>query len=858
MTAIRGDCNAENDGGHLQMAINYSAASKHLLAIKAYERVLSEIGDETIIKLSPSQVFHLVPPDALFRDFVLCCNVFSVKSVETNVELAIDFLRICLEQLKRRSYLDGNFETYTHDKKMPISANMDRGLLLLVCLTLNNWGCLLLRSGEIGRAMAVFHTALDTAMAEELTCMILLNLCTLHIHNCCFPEASDTAMAVLQIVGNSDEDESKKEKSDVDRQLLPAAMYADTRPLLAALAEHNAGIAAEYIATTTAAVHYTAAETHLAEGPHQQWAAVAANCRRRLQALLHQRREEAFLKRREEEAEAEAEAEHANGNGMGRGSLNMRRVRSLRNLAPNSSINTNTNTSAMSSAQRRPGSRVKSGMRRSRRRLSPSTTIPEEAVELPPINAELRQRIRKGGSTDVVVPFLRTTEVRDIIFGEERVFESPFSFMESAITCSVTMIMLCEETPLQLADEAEREKVAPMRRTIWSLFAPRRDSMLVIPYAKPKTIAMPPAIVVDAVKSVMPPPPIPEKVIENAQRTVAGLKKLLTNRLTILLRAENAFEERWEATTVVKNALMRYGLAQDILKLKINMKEKREKQIALEDASARRIVRFFRKVLESKRWKKGSIPKSIAVRYVEEKVAITMQKYVRRWLAKRELEKLRDERRRKDMGAMKIQSIYHARIARQRYLKLQKEEQDRLKAEKEKEKNEFAATQIQRAYRRHAFLLRKLYERGHRKEFILHHYKYSREYYATVIQKTFRGYLVRRTYGAAVYAKRCYGRNCYRAEVLNACATRIQTAFRGYMTRRTTKDLLQKHLAQRKQEVLEIKRRHINKAAIVIQCAYRSYKARRITSELRQLREKERLIQRSQVYPPFRLEEQVY
>ncbi|KAH9597250.1 IQ motif [Trypanosoma melophagium] len=857
MTGTHGDHNTENDGGHLQMAINYCAASKHLLAIKAYERVLSEQGNETIIKLSPSQVFHLVPPDALFRDFILCCNVFCVKSVETNMELAIDFLRICLEQLKRCSYLNGEFETYNHDKKVPISSNMDRGLLLLVCLTLNNWGCLLLRSGEIGRAMAVFQTALETSIAEELTCVILLNLCTLHIQNCCFPEASDTAMTVLHATDSSDAEESKEEKSDADRPvLLPAAMYADARPLLAALAEHNAGIAAEYMATAAAVTHYTAAEARLAEGPHQQWAAVAANCRRRLHALLQRRREEAIMRRREEEAEAEAEAEqHANGNGMGRGSLNLRRVRSLRNIGPNTSTNT---PPPMTSVQRRPGSRVKSGLRRGRRRLSPSTTTGEEPVELPPINAELRQRIRSGGLTDVVIPFLRTAEVRDIVFGEERIFESPFSFMESAVTCNVTMIMLCEETPLQKADEAERENVAPVRRTVWSLFGPRRDSMLDMPHAKPKATAMPPAIVVDAINSLMPPPPIPEKIIENAQRTVAGLKKLLTNRLTVLIRAENAFEERWEATTVVKSALVAYSLAQDILKLKISMKEKREKQIVLEDSSARRIVRFFRKVLEGKRWKEGSIPKGVALRYVEEKVAITMQKYVRRWLAKREIQRLRDERRRKDMAAMKIQSIYHARVARQRYLELQQEERNRLEAEKEKEKLEFAATQIQRAYRRHTFLLHKLYERGHRKEFILHHYKYSREYYATVIQKTFRGYLVRRIYGAAVYAKRCYGRNCYRAEVLNICATRIQTAFRGYLTLRTTKDQLQKHLEQGKQKALEMNQRNVHEAAIVIQCAYRCYKARCTTSELRRVREKEHLLRRSQVYPPFRLEERVY
>ncbi|PWU94127.1 hypothetical protein C4B63_28g215 [Trypanosoma cruzi] len=149
-----------------------------------------------------------------------------------------------------------------------------------------------------------------------------------------------------------------------------------------------------------------------------------------------------------------------------------------------------------------------------------------------------------------------------------------------------------------------------------------------------------------------------------------------------------------------------------------------------------------------------------------------------------------------------------------------------------------------------------------KRQFILHHFRSSREYYATLIQKTFRGFLVRRVYGPAVYAKRCYGRNCYRAALVNTCATIIQSVFRGYRVRRVTRIPLQQHLrqcvVQRAREKMESLRRIQNEAARVIQCAYRSYSARRVANELRTLRERERLLRRNRVYPSFRLEEQVY
>ncbi|PBJ75507.1 hypothetical protein BCY84_11086 [Trypanosoma cruzi cruzi] len=819
------------DGDYLQFANKLYAASKPFLAIKAYERAVSEVEAAAAATSDPKPLpgNKLGSGNALFKDFILHCNAFGVKAATSDTKMAGDFLRLCFKELQGRNYLQGDLDA-NDPSQFFIPIQEDRGIAFLVSLTLSNWACLLLRSGNTREAAAFLQLALTNSMAEELTRIILLNICAVDVHNCLFFQVREKAMEALFEDGETEEE--GQEKMDRDN-----AAREDVNGLLCAFACHNVAIAEEYLQPQEAESHYNQGKEMLASSPYQRWSSVIECARRRFLDIIQRRRYEAT--RRREAAEAEMEA-----------------AKQVEATVRRKARATGSATARQPSAK--PGNRGK----KYKKRISGLTNdTKDESIELPPISEYLRQKMQTQGLSNVVVPILRVVDVRKFVFGGIPAHEdSFFPFRESVNLNNVAMVLLCEETPLQVADEAELKDTGPPRKTIWTPFLPRRDDTLIIVPPKPKPGAVLSRDAANIAKSFMPPP-LSEKSIENAQRSVTAFKKILNHRLLMLLRAENAFEEKWKATGIVKRALVAFNLAQDMLKLKETIKWKRETRAILENASARRIVRFFRLIIERKS-NSAPIMREARVKYFEEKAAIALQKYARRWLAVKELRSLQRQRRAEILRVMKIQSTYRMHATRSRYIAYKEEKNEALRFEKETVAREFAAIQIQRAYRRHAYRLRRWYEGGEKRQFILHHFRSSREYYATLIQKTFRGFLVRRVYGPAVYAKRCYGRNCYRAALVNTCATIIQSVFRGYRVRRVTRIPLQQHLrqcvVQRAREKMESLRRIQNEAARVIQCAYRSYSARRVANELRTLRERERLLRRNRVYPSFRLEEQVY
>ncbi|RNF07237.1 hypothetical protein TraAM80_03531 [Trypanosoma rangeli] len=826
---------AEEDADYMCLATKLYADSKHFLAIKAYERALVQVEDAAAAAFVTSDSMTLSGHDAvagsvLFKDFILHCNAFSVKSVATDIKVAKDFMRLCLEELLRRNYIQGNLDT-DDPSQLFVPAQEDRGIAFLVSLSLNNWACLLLRSGNTTRAAAFFQMALDNAVSEEMTCIILINICALSVHNCSFSEVCERALEVLR--RTEDNDEEKKE-----RVCESTTTREDVDVLLCAFAYHYLAIAEEYLQPHEAEDHYNQAKKMLVSSPYQQWSSVIERARRQFIEIIQRRREEAV--RRRELADAELEAAR-------QVEATVRR----KGGRPKSAL------SVPSSSKR-----LSRGKKHRWRNSSATNDTKDDSVELPPISEYLKQKMRIEGLTNFAVPLLRVVDVGDMVLtGNHTIDEIVFPFTEGAGSNSVAMVVLCEETPLQIVDEAEIKNIQSPRRTIWSPIAKKNDDIVIAPSPKAKQAFLPSTEVVNIMKTFMPPP-LSEKSIENAQRSVAAFRKILNHRLQTLLRAEKAYKERWEATNIVGRALLIFNLAQDIVKLKASMKTKQEARRILVNASARRIVRFFRFVLKQKYFDVIPIRGKARVKYVEEKAAITLQKYARRWLATKELRRLQEQHQTKVRRVTKIQSMFHMQVTRRFYLAQQEERDKVLKRQKETVAREFAVTQIQRAYRRHAYRLHKWHEEGDLAQFTLHHFKFSREYYATLIQKTFRGFLVRRVYGPVVHAKRCYGRNCYRASLLNKCATIIQSAFRGYRIRRATRIPIQRRLQQRllrrAREKVELQRRFQNKAAIVIQCAYRCYVARRTAARLCKVRERERLLRRNRVHVPFRLEEQVY
>ncbi|RNF07568.1 uncharacterized protein Tco025E_07329 [Trypanosoma conorhini] len=829
---------AEEEDDYLRLATRLYADSKHFLAIKAYERALAQVEDAAAaasasVTSGSASLLGRGPAagNLLFKDFILHCNALGVKSLATDIKVAKDFLRLCLKELQRREYLQGDLDL-DDPSRLFIPMQEDRGIAFLVSLTLNNWACLLLRSGNTMRAAAFLQVALANAVAEEIVCIISLNMCAVSVHNCSFPEARERALEVLR------EEDEESDEEETERVCESATAREDVDGLLRAFAYHYLAIAEEYLRPHEAEGYYKQATEMLVASPYQQWSSIIECARKRFVEIVQRRREETA--RRRELAEAEMEAAR-------QVEATVRR----KGGRPKSALTTQ--------ASFKHSSR---GKKHKRRYSGATNDTKDDSVELPPISDYLRQKMQTEGLSNAAVPLLRVVDVEGMVLnGSQALGETAFPFTEGAGANSAAMVLLCEETPLQVIDEAEVKNIPPPRRTIWSPIAKKNDDIVVTPPPKVKQAPLLSPEAASIVKAFMPPP-LSEKSIENAQRSVAAFKKILNHRLLTLLRAEKAYEERWEATNIVRRALLAFALAQDIVKLKVSMKIKREARTVLENASARRIVRFFRLLLERKSSNGIPMRGEARVKYFEEKAAITLQTYARRWLAIKELRRLQEQHQTEMRRVMKVQSLVRMHATRRRCL-AQKEERDAsLKRQKEAVTREFAATQIQRAYRRHAYRLHKWCEEGELTQFILHHFKFSREYYATLIQKTFRGFLVRRVYGPAVHAKRCYGRNCYRAALLNKCATVIQSVFRGYRVRRASKVPLQRRLQQRllkrAREKVNLQRRLQNKAARVIQCAYRSHLARRTAAKLRGMRERERLLRRKRVHAPFRLEEQVY
>lgn len=302
------------------------------------------------------------------------------------------------------------------------------------------------------------------------------------------------------------------------------------------------------------------------------------------------------------------------------------------------------------------------------------------------------------------------------------------------------------------------------------------------------------------VKSLMPRP-LPQATIDAAEQGLNAALKLVNNRLITLIKAEKAFEDRWSATERIKNALQAYYVPQMMLWWKEKKIRERNFTTIQRDHAARVLQHFFRLVVEVKPRQYGF--KSAPERREKERhdAAIVLQKYARRYLAlreRREREKRRDERVRR---VTTLQSLWRRRLAVRAVERIRAARAIANAAMQDDMTREFSAILIQRNYRRHLTQLLLWEYKGEKMRALKHHLHDSRHYYATVIQTRVRGMLVRKVYGKAVHAKRCYGRNKYWSGVYNAACVTIQRVFRGWRTRQDTKTAMyfcHKHIQDRK------------------------------------------------------------
>lgn len=279
-------------------------------------------------------------------------------------------------------------------------------------------------------------------------------------------------------------------------------------------------------------------------------------------------------------------------------------------------------------------------------------------------------------------------------------------------------------------------------------------------------------------------PPPPASTLDGAKKGVANAVKLLSNRLNNLLKAEKAFENCWTATDKVKSALMSYYVPQQLAKLKATLLEKKRFETAREDYCARVLVRFFRHVVQEKPRLQGFLSLDERRAREEERAAVTLQKYARRWLAQ-QIRKALEAKRTKGVASVTlVQSMYRRRKATRRVEAIRNARMAIDAEEGEEDRRCFAAIQIQRMYRGHAARLDYWIAIGQHDRALRNHLHDSRHWLVTQIQKRVRGMLTRRKHGAAVNARRYYGRNSYRAKVLTESSVTIQRYYRGYRVRR--------------------------------------------------------------------------
>lgn len=487
----------------------------------------------------------------------------------------------------------------------------------------------------------------------------------------------------------------------------------------------------------------------------------------------------------------------------------------------------------------------------------------------PPINSALRTYIREEGLPIVPGVLFSLQNAATVVssFSACDYFVSPLSRYLEGPDYFVAAVLLPTETPLAWASDVAAFTSLRQRQSVWS---PRVElpghlkQCLSLREGQIKEKGF--KLTVPIVKSLLPKP-LPQVAIDTAAQSLNTALKLLSNRLVTLIKSEKAFEDRWVATERIKQALKSYYIPQVLMAWKAKRIEEGNFKIIQENHAARVLQRFFRLVLDVKPRLYGF--KSATERREKEQhdAATILQKYARRFMARKEREYLEMLLAVRVRQITVIQSLWRRHSAQGLMEKLRSQRKAQVEETLDFMRQDYAATLIQSHYRRHLTQILLWSHQGHALKAIKHHFRLSRNYYATQIQKIIRGALTRKIYGQAVEARRYYGRNAYLSRIYNQASITIQRIFRGWRTRRTTKEAIrlckQRMLNRKAAELAELKRQENenpvqNLAAVKIQSLVRMAHARKEVQIRRDHRQHE-LISRKGIMPaPFSLRDCEY
>lgn len=835
-----------------------------LLAVKAYAAFLSSFTSTASMASEGDDR----PEDYYLHiyNFVLHCNAFAIQEYLADPEAtssARDYVCCAVDLLRRThgfeffddSELDGGLDTiealvaaYRVSVLESESVNVHSEVLFLLSLTLANWGCLELSARRVSRGFALLKMSEVTASAVPsafcnymVDTVGVINESVREIILCNFPEALELARSciapLIEARGSLLEGRSSVNPS-IQEELRDIAM-------LRGASYHACGVAGEQDHYDDTIKSY--------EDAVQQFTSASAGAQPGSERLLkvicnHQAQFTQFIEESKQKAAAIAQP------------VEELALRDPRKVGSHGGKKSN----------------VAKGIRGML--LQPERP---PVVTTPPITATLRCNIRKHGLDLVIGATFSLSDAFDVVNTEGVPFQSPL-LTSAAVRGAegygqlrVAAFMVCAETPMWLALEVDRANHgARPRNSVWTL----RQGLpwYLMPAdeagdAKEKRVAAPSGSARrrPPVLRAFMPAPLSKSSLEDAQKSVNTVVKLLSQRLNVLLKAEKAFHDLWTMTERIKAALIACTVPQDMLKLKASMKAKKRLETQQADRSVRILVRFFRRVVVEKPRLHGFVSLEERRRQRDTHAAIVLQKNVRRWLARQERRRLQEKRRCEIRHITLVQALFRGQQARRYCTNLIDARRRDAFIGKLHLTRQHAAIQIQRVYRGHVERRLTLCRRGRLVEAMLHHLHDARHYYATQIQRCVRGMLVRRQYGKAISARRCYGRTTYRAtREIESCVT-IQRMYRGWRARCENSSIIRQRcmavsaakaaeeaagvaLVQREVEGIH------NSAAVKIQTIFRGCLAMALVKERMARRAGAAHCRDGEVYRPFNVDEWEY
>ena len=297
-----------------------------------------------------------------------------------------------------------------------------------------------------------------------------------------------------------------------------------------------------------------------------------------------------------------------------------------------------------------------------------------------------------------------------------------------------------------------------------------------------------------------PPPPIDGLIDETKRKD--DIINFMVTRLGLLLKVEDNYLIRYKAAHKIQCAVRPF-----LARLKVaRVRHERELQILAklrhQQKAVRCIQRFFKLVLRKKQDKQRAREMVVMLQNKRKSAAVTLQKYVRRWIAVHYVIRLRKYRASDNESRRACMRWVGAVLTRIHARKLRTM---RLQAGIELMKLESrcrSATKIQASYRMHRQRIAYLCTLGQHERALRLDWQKYRARCATRIQALARRYVVRFRLGPQLRVRFMRRHNKNFAALSQAAALKIQRVYRGYVVRhRYSRALRKAHEAAKRRIV---------------------------------------------------------